>query len=72
MLLFKPEIVQMLRGVSEIWTEHKDCLLYTSMEDEGFRREMDDIIDEIARAVVNAGTMVDPDRVVIYLSLIHI
>lgn len=37
-----------------------------SMEDEGFRREMDDIIDEIARAVVNAGTMVDPDRVVIY------
>ena len=26
MLLFKPEIVQMLRGVSEIWTEHKDEL----------------------------------------------
>ena len=26
MLLFKPEIVQMLRGVSESWTEHKDEL----------------------------------------------
>lgn len=46
--------------------EARNIAQWFSMEDEGFRREMDDIIDEIARAVVNAGTMVDPDRVVIY------
>ena len=53
-------------GVTLEAIEARNIAQWFSMEDEGFRREMDDIIDEIARAVVNAGTMVDPDRVVIY------